>query len=358
MLKKLELLNFKCFRNLKLDFGLLNVMTGINSNGKSTVIQSLLLVKQSYEIDKKFSGIYLNGKYIKLGTGKDILFNGANKDSFSIKLKFDDDKELKLTCNKRASQSDFQKISKVIEIDKSIDSQNLLSDKFSYISAERLSPQKYYEASYIETNVKRNIGVHGEYFAAYLANHLSDVVENKELLKSGEQRILSTLMQEWMGKLGFRLKISSEISHDSEIAILKYDDHTPINVGFGISYVVPVVMSLLKAKKGDLLILENPEAHIHPRGQRVLGELISLVSSGGVQVIVETHSDHLLNGIRIAVKKKIIKNEDVVLNYFYTEQEEGEHKVVCPKINKDGSLTEWPDGFFDEWEKALEEIII
>lgn len=80
------------------------------------------------------------------------------------------------------------------------------------------------------------------------------------------------------------------------------DYFTAQNVGFGISYVLPIVLALVKAKKGELIILENPEAHLHPRGQRKMGELIARAAQGGVQVIVETHSDHILNGIRFVCK--------------------------------------------------------
>ena len=106
-------------------------------------------------------------------------------------------------------------------------------------------------------------------------------------------------------------------------------------------------------------MLENPEAHLHPRGQRKMGELIALCASKGVQIFLETHSDHILNGIRIAVKQKALKGDQVGLFYFSKNQEYDKtvHCVETPKINDNGRLDYWPDGFFDEWEKALDEII-
>lgn len=94
-----------------------------------------------------------------------------------------------------------------------------------------------------------------------------------------------------------------------------------------------------------------------------MGELISRASAGGVQVIVETHSDHLLNGIRLSVKNKKIPKEMIRLNYFFSElMDDGKlgqtikHEKCSPMIMEDGSLSDWPEGFFDEWDKALEEL--
>lgn len=100
------------------------------------------------------------------------------------------------------------------------------------------------------------------------------------------------------------------------------------------------------------MIIENPEAHLHPRGQRKIGELISRAAAGGVQVIVETHSDHLLNGIRLSVKEKKINRNITRLNYFYREEKEDktfgkyyEYKKTSPQILDNGNLSNWPDGF-------------
>ena len=90
----------------------------------------------------------------------------------------------------------------------------------------------------------------------------------------------------------------------------------------------------------------------------MLGELIALAGNGGVQVIVETHSDHILNGIRIAVKKKEIAKERVQLAFFYKDtSDEYRHKYVTPQIQDDGRLDIWPEFFFDEWDKALYELM-
>ena len=114
----------------------------------------------------------------------------------------------------------------------------------------------------------------------------------------------------------------------------------------------------LTPQKGDIVILENPEAHIHPAGQRKLGELIAQVGQSGVQIIVETHSDHIMNGIRVAVKKQIVEKEKTNFVYFYKDSEDNySHKCILPQIDKNGKFNKWPEGFFDEWDNSLIDLL-
>jgi len=103
--------------------------------------------------------------------------------------------------------------------------------------------------------------------------------------------------------------------------------------------------------------LENPEAHLHPQGQAALGELIARCVTDGVQIIVETHSDHLLNGLRLAVKNKHLRSEEVVMHFFSRSVETGEVFVQSPAVLESGRLSNWPDGFFDQWDKNIEALL-
>ena len=107
----------------------------------------------------------------------------------------------------------------------------------------------------------------------------------------------------------------------------------------------------------SLLLMENPEAHLHPQGQASLGELIAQCVSDGVQIIVETHSDHLLNGLRLAVKNKHIRSDKVVLHLFSRATETGEVFVQSPAVLENGRVSNWPDGFFDQWDKDIEALL-
>lgn len=133
----------------------------------------------------------------------------------------------------------------------------------------------------------------------------------------------------------------------------------PQNVGFGISYVLPALVALLTSGRDDIVVIENPEAHLHPKGQYKMGELLARAAASGVQVFVETHSDHVVNGVRGAVKDKIVSRKDVGISYFERKVYEDE---VCTdvrniKIDSHGSLSEYPEGFMDEWNNQLMELI-
>ena len=82
--------------------------------------------------------------------------------------------------------------------------------------------------------------------------------------------------------------------------------YSALQVGFGFTYCLPVIVALLRAKADDLLVFENPEAHLHPAAQVELGKLMALAAGKGVQIIIETHRDNIMNSIRLARKQKVI----------------------------------------------------
>jgi predicted ATPase len=122
----------------------------------------------------------------------------------------------------------------------------------------------------------------------------------------------------------------------------------PTNVGFGISYALPIVIAGLATKAGTQLIVDSPEAHLHPAAQSALGAFLARVAACGVQVLVETHSDHILNGIRRAVVGQLIQHSDVVIHFLTGTQPPAEIG-----IDERGRLDEWPAGFFDQLEIDL-----
>lgn len=366
MINKLKIKNFKCFEELDIELSNLNVFAGINSMGKSSVIQALLLLRQSFEMGTLCDGLHLNGDLIELGTGFDLMNRNSNEDIIGIGLSLND-KELfwNYTYSK---ESDYQELKETNFNSFEKVNISIFKPTFCYISADRIGPQRYYKQSYHEIHQRNQVGTRGELFADYLAKRgLEDKVENSKVLYPDTSELLLYQTEQWLSVISPGIHIHPKEYQEAGIVGIGYNvynsEYTPMNVGFGISYVAPIIVSLLKAKNGDIVIIENPEAHLHPKGQRKMGELIARAASGGVQIILETHSDHILNGIRLAVKNKTISGNDVRLNYFYQRTEKdltiGEkviHEKCSPVILDDGSLSDWPDGFFDEWDKALDEL--
>jgi len=130
-------------------------------------------------------------------------------------------------------------------------------------------------------------------------------------------------------------------------------DHRAANVGFGLTYVLPILTAILSSAPGALLLIENPEAHLHPKGQSRMGELLARAASCGIQIIVETHSDHILNGIRLAVRNRKLASSDVQIHFFQRGEHDGVIDVSTLRVDRNGSIDEWPDGFFDQSERDL-----
>lgn len=362
MIKEIKVINFKCFENLTLPLKNINILTGVNGMGKSTIIQSLLLLRQSFKKNDNMKGLYLNGYYTSLGNGQDILYEKAEYDK--IGLGYTDDTGEYFWEYQYLPESDYLPTINNLN-------NNIIRDTvnhFSYLSAYRIQPQELYNICNEEDINNKEFGNNGEFALQYLGIHGDDPVTNNNVIL--EDKLGKTLKNQtrlWLDKIspGVSPQINintslrkSEIRYEFIEGTEKTKSYRSTNVGFGITYVLPLIIALLAAKNGDIIIIENPEAHIHPAGQRMLGELISRAGSGGVQLIIETHSDHILNGVRLAVKHQIISEENIEISFFYkNKSEQYHHKCIHPQIQHDGRLDCWPEGFFDEWDKALYELI-
>ncbi len=363
MLKGLVLENFKCFNEIKLSFSTLNILTGLNGMGKSTVLQSILLLGQSRNSILLQQGLSLKGKYVNLGVGQDILFEKAERDEIGIGVWTEDTEERYLF--------EYQPETDVLPL-KSMDKKENKSpysaweDSLYYLSAYRIEPLLLYHIENEKEVSQRYFAKNGEFSIQYLKLHGVDEVANISVL-IGNKKTIADQVKEWMDLISPGVSPVITINTSSRTAELKYEyiegrektnSYKSINVGFGITYVLPVVVTLISAKPGDIILLENPEAHIHPRGQRMLGELLAAAAAGGVQVLLETHSDHVMNGIRVAAKKGRLEPKDTRFFYFYKDTDDDyRHKTVCPMLDEHGRLSEWPKGFFDEWDNALLDLL-
>lgn len=362
MISKLKFKNFKCFEELDMDLKKVNIFTGINGMGKSTVIQSLLLLKQSESRFVSQNGLSLNGEYIELGNSQDVVYDKAEEGEVGIYFVTTDGRLVGNTFLFE-QDSDFLPCASKEKCDMK------LTDKgFVYISAYRIKPQERYGVINEQDLKECKFGNNGEFALQYLSVYGDcDITNPCAIEKSEKGNSLMNQTRIWMDRVSPGVAPQVKVMMDTRSSELKFDfiegkertnSYTSINVGFGITYVLPVVVALLSAKTGDIVIIENPEAHIHPAGQRMLGELIARVGAGGVQVFVETHSEHVVNGVRIAVKNEQIKKEDVEVAFFYKDDTDGyKHVYKSLQINDNGKMSSWPKGFFDEWEKAMIELL-
>jgi predicted ATPase len=369
MINNIYLKNFKAFQEMEIPLARLNLFTGLNALGKSTFLQSLLLLRQSYRqntlLDK---GLLLNGELIEIGKGKDaysmygtdenlIIFEVEWEKAIELVGEFQYQAEVDLLPIHRLKLSDKEQILQ----------QALFTNHFQYFNAERVSPRTFFPTSAYHIEQTHSLGNHGEFTVHFIAkNQRKDIpIKNLAHPKANSLAFLAQL-DAWMGEISSNIRLTSFLYDEFEIARLSYkfevgdeltDEFKPTNVGFGLTYVLPVVTAVLFARPNDLLIIENPESHLHPQGQARLGKLFALAAENGVQLFIETHSDHVLNGVRVAAKHKTISPENVGVFFFERNFEEHLTEIIQPFLDENGRLDKWPKGFFDEEDNQLDELL-
>lgn len=366
MITKISLRNFKCFEKMDCELENVNILTGLNGMGKSTLIQSLLLLRQSSDAGKE-AKLKLNGEYVELGIGRDVLYEKAAIEEIEFMVEYTGG--LRRYVYEYDAESDEQ-----ILIDSQVRGTEecpLYANRFTYLSAYRIEPQKIYGITN-KSNIQRHAwGNNGEFSLQYLKEYGGDDVINGNIFRNfiddEAKKSLANHVNEWLQMISPDVKVNIEVNQLRNISELYFEfiegENTTnlykcVNVGFGLTYVLPIIIALVSAENGDIIILENPEAHIHPKGQRMLGELIARAGASGAQIIVETHSDHILNGVRLAVKNRYIEKERVGIMYFYKDRNDNyRHKCEVPHILANGKIDHWPEGFFDEWENALLDLV-
>ena len=367
MLTKIGLTHFKCFQEATIGCTPLNLLCGLNGMGKSSVIQALLVLRQSFETGELANGrLVLGGQHADLGMGSDVLFEDADRDELGFTLESRRTKkhwELYFAYSREADLlSVVQASSGNQETYVPKDWQDIppFGGDVVYINAERVGPRKFYPLSDVLAR-RGDFGSRGEHTWNFLSHHQHDTLaaDDPRLGASGRRQLLS-VVDDWLQEVspGAHLELETIAAADAVVAGFTFDRpgdvasrrHRATNVGFGLSYVLPVVVALL-SEAGTLCLIENPESHLHPRGQTKLAELAARSSKAGVQVFVETHSDHFMNGVRIAVRDGIIQPEDTTFHFF--EREGTRSVITSPEVDSDGRLSRWPTGFFDQHEMNL-----
>ena len=365
MIEKIELKNFKTFDEETFTLRPLTLIAGVNSMGKSSVIQSLLLLKQSYELEyltRTDKQVRLKHDFVDLESAGSLCYSKADERVVEIALEANGGLQYRWTIDAR----DVSKESLECRYDGAdMDKLSLFSKDFVFLAAERIGPRRTYSKTGARAyNTK--LGVQGELTPAYLYRAL---VENEQIgidamrangLAEGQNQLAENL-NAWLSQvmnMGVKT-FPSEIDMNNVRLDYGYEGemerYSALQVGFGFSYSLPVVVALLAAKRGDLLVFENPEAHLHPSAQVNLGLMIAQVVANGVQVLVETHSDHILNGIRLARKAGVVSRQDVMA--IFVQREQGVTFTNEIDVLDNGRLSARPPFFFDTWADALARLV-
>jgi len=343
MINKVRVRALKSIKDLTVDCSRLNLIVGTNSAGKSTFLQALLLDAQN-GIDK--SG--LNGSLISLGEYREA-HNYSMPDS-SIKIwiwengckepawvEFSEDLENPCKVTVSGELDDMDIIMDRVSFKEDEARHLYWKSGFHYLSCHRLGPQDIYAKYFGDDG---NLGNDGEYSFSYLMKHESDPIAD-ELVKNKENSTNSLYEQVnyWLNYIVGTSFILKDIKKTNYLQV-KYNNNPanlnseamysrPVNVGSGISYLITILITCLASDKNDTILIENPEIHLHPKAQSKLCEFLYFISSSGRQLFVETHSDHIFNGVRVGISNKTMKEEFIKVNFFVLDKN---YTTLCNPI--------------------------
>lgn len=367
MIAEIRLQNFKRFLDLSLRTAALTVLTGTNGAGKTSVLHSLLLARQMTRRPQQ-DYVELNGvDTLELGGPEDVIHREASKDLAAIEVVDTEDKRWRWSF--QVPTEEKQTLNADV-VDRPVDYKGAIAESppaFTYLCAERLGPRDVLSASAANVG-ELGVGARGEFVAQVLASSGRVRVREGRLAVDATDTKPSDLLHQtesWMGRIVRPTEIDVEWFLNTSVTRLRFktpglrSDWTRApNAGFGISYALPVIVAALCAKVGGLLLVENPEAHLHPAGQSAIGGFLAQVAADGVQIFVETHSDHVLNGIRLSVAKGLAAlREDQAVIHFFRGEDEGSAAVESMKVRGTGQLTDWPAGFFDQAQVDLAALV-
>jgi predicted ATPase len=371
MITHLTVKNFKSHRETSLSLSCLNILTGFNGVGKSSVFQALLLLRQSYLKNRLHQGIDLNKPLCQIGLVSDARYQYANNDVIEFGIEIDQQQNLCWQCQTHELDSTFLKLTNQ-PVYSFLNQISLFNHHFQYLSAARLAPQESYPKDSYSVEKERQISNElgrGELIAHFLHYYgHSQTIQFENLTYPNSHNDLLSQTNAWLTEISPNEKV---IIKDNKINFeIKYQQNQPPstndfkaeNVGFGISSALPIIVAVLAAKKDSLLFIENPESHLHPQGQAKLAELMALAAQNGVQIVIETHSDHIINGTLIAVKKYQTEQRGLArdkLRIYYFERDETHHATQSIEVPvlEGGRITYPPRGFFEQFKKDIKTLM-
>ncbi|QRK11767.1 DUF3696 domain-containing protein [Archangium violaceum] len=357
MITKLQITGFKRFSSCALDFAALTVLTGLNGAGKTTILQALLLAREASTTGA--STVPLNGPFgLELGSAEDILNLNTAVDTSEIELlaSLDDGTDVRFLLDARDETLLHLPIkSRPERIPQALGGSNRA---FTYLSAERLGPRDVLGAS-ARPAEDLGVGVQGEFCAQVLALHgLKEKVSKGRLHPHRHEEadtFLKYQVEAWLSDIARPTEINTDWFPNTSVTALRFrvpggEWVRAPNMGFGVSYSLPIVLAGLFTPVDGLLIVENPEAHLHPAGQSRMGTFLATLAGAGVQVLVETHSDHVLNGIRRAIGEHLVLGAEQALVHFFDVGSDGQPQTTPLRFTQTGNLSNWPRRFFDQYQ--------
>ena len=393
----------------------LTILAGANSSGKSSIMQPLLLMKQTLEASYDPGSLLLNGPNAKF-TSVNQFISRLQKDfdsqEFSVEIEHEKYRMLKVvfSLNENQTLEIWKMIIKEGKYSLPVIPNQSLDDLENPILTSRLEeigwPKEHRplvsiirNRCFLDINFKRknvvaiyyevsNTGGFSEPYSKNLLSliHVPGLRGNPERVyprtATGPdfpgtfEHYVATIIADWQRKkdnrlkrleamladLGLTGKVSAKVVNDTQVELQvgrlpkakrgRGDFVSIADVGFGVSQVLPVLVALLVAKPGQLVYLEQPELHLHPRAQYILAKILADTAKRGVKLVVETHSALLLRMVQTLVAQRNLDPNLVKLHWFSRSDEDGTTSIHSADLSKKGTFGDWPVDFGDVILKA------
>jgi predicted ATPase len=226
------------------------------------------------------------------------------------------------------------------------------TSKIRYLGPLRADPQA--AQRFAPSSELDDVGTKGEYAAAvYDANHNARIRYYNPLSAQVERNTLKVALDTWTRYLGVANEIKIQEAGQSgvswQVVHIKGHKALPLTaVGVGVSQILPILVMGLLAPDNTLLLVEQPELHLHPSVQARLGDFFMGLAKCGKQCLIETHSENLVSQLRYHIVQAGGQENSDCLVYFVDQDEQGAARFNPIEISPQGNILNWPDGFFDE----------
>ena len=370
----ITLRNFKCFKALDLPCAPLTLLTGHNAGGKSTVLQALLLLAQGLREAPNTNLLPLNGRLVDLGAGSDVIHHSASPQTLSFGAassreratwRFDVDKTLSARGLMRLAEISYARDGDSVDVPNGrmlpsgLSTSDLVASLRSttFISAGREMQIDAYPVPRASAHVFGDVGPSGEYAPYWYLEFADDEVSPMRRHPADNRETVRAQVDVWLNELFPGARANAErLAVDAPVRLSFRLGQTspwskPANVGYGLSYAFPMLVALLTAEPGSIVVIDSAEAHLHPRAQSAVGRLLARIAGSGLNILAESHSDHLLNGVRLAVREGVLEPNDTAIHFFRLLHQNP--SVTTVAVDRNGAISDWPEGFFDQTERDL-----
>lgn len=353
MIKKLKIRNFKSIKNMELNCTDLNLLVGTNSSGKSSVIQGLLFIVQNLD-----SICGLAGELIELGSFEENKCIYAKEKTMEFSLVDDENREIRMHLYRNEEGKlrldwNGRNEDMISELKSGL---NFRNRYFQYLSCHRVGPRNVYKKN---LKMEDMIGINGEYAVAYLNSHGTDALDEK-LCRGQLDYTLLGQVNWWLSYI-MNTEISTEEISGADLIKASYTMNDivkvrPANIGAGVSYLISILIVCLSSPEGAVLVIENPEIHLHPLAQAKLCEFFYFIIQSGRQLFVESHSDHIFNGFRAGLATKKME-EDKISIQFLSLNEEHMTEAMKVKVGRMGRIENQRKDLFDQFDIDMNKMI-